>query len=157
MVHGIFLSRVWALDAKANMIDDKGVELIERLFRESGPIDEESKIFARTLLDESDRGSVLVGTAYLDEEVELLLRDAFLTTDEAIKKCVDPMLKGGRAPLSSFWAKVKIACAMGLISPAVHDALDKMRDLRNAFAHRAGPVSLSDERVAPILHKLGNL
>jgi DNA-binding MltR family transcriptional regulator len=136
------------------MADDKGIELIESMLRESAPIDEESRVFIHTLMDESDRGCVLAGAAYLDDEVELLLRDAFLKPDEAIKKCIDPLLKGGNAPLGSFWAKIKVACAMGLISPTLHDALDKVRELRNAFAHKAGPVSLSDERVAPILNRL---
>lgn len=133
---------------------DPGIELIEAMFDESTPVDTEAIAFARTLFEESDRGCVLVGTAYLDDEIELLLREAFGASDDTVKKAVDPLLKGGNAPLGSFWARIKIALAMGLINTDVHDALDKMRELRNAFAHKTGTVSLSDEKVAPILSSL---
>ena len=136
------------------MIEDKGLKLIERMFDDSTPPDLETMAFIRGLMDESDRGCVLAGTAFLNDEVEALLRASFCESSDMLKKTVDPLFKGGNAPLGSFWAKIKLALALELITPSTHDILDRMRELRNEFAHKSSPVSLSDEKLGPILVKL---
>jgi DNA-binding MltR family transcriptional regulator len=136
------------------MLNDPGHELIDKIFDESTPVDKEALAFALTLMEESDRGCVLVGAAHLDEEVQTLLRETFENAVEIVRKAVDPLLKGGFAPLGSFAARTKLALALGLISSEVHDALEKLRALRNTLAHTTGPFRLSEEQVGSILPKL---
>lgn len=136
------------------MVNDPTLDLIERIIDESIPVDQEALALVETLMEESDRGCVLVGVAYLDEEVQLLLRESFESAKEVVRKAVDPLLKGGFAPLGSFSARIKLALALGLIDLEVHDVLDRLRELRNAFAHTNGPVRLSKEQVSSILCRL---
>lgn len=136
------------------MVNDPGLELIEKMFDESTPVDQEALALINTLMEESDRGCVLVGAAHLDGEVQMLLREKFEGAEEVVRKAVDPLLKGGFAPLGSFSARTKLALALGLINSEVHDALDKLRELRNTFAHTTGPVRLSMKQVGSILCKL---
>jgi len=132
---------------------EKALAFIDKI-DDSVPVSEDDITLMRTLLQESDRGCVLVGAAYLDNELEIMLRTNFLNNEQVIKKNINLLFKGGNALLGSFWAKTNIALALGLINNDVYNALDKIRDLRNAFAHKAEPVFLTDDRVAPIHSKL---
>eukprot|EP01034_Spumella_vulgaris_P007096 gene7096-9038_t len=110
----------------------------------TGP--EASEFFSRylaTISGESDRGAVLVAAALLDEGLELALKKKLAP---ATKKN-DPLFDGGHSPLRSFSAKIELAFRLGLITHNTRKMLDSFRDLRNAFAHGAEPVSLSDTKV----------
>jgi hypothetical protein len=47
-------------------------------------------------------------------------------------------------PLGSFGARITLAARLGLIEPAVEQALKTLRRVRNAFAHSATTASLHD-------------
>lgn len=133
---------------------DKALALVDNMFDDSLPVDEDTLLLMKTLFQESDRGCVLVGAAYLDDELELMLRTNFSNDEKTIKKTINLLFKGGNAPLSSFWAKTNIAFALELINNETYSAINKVRELRNSFAHKAGPAILTDDSVAPIISKL---
>jgi len=91
----------------------------------------------KTLLEESDRGAVLAGAAYLDEDLRRLLRRAFQSLSDADDELAQLLgdEKNLNAPLQTFSARTQVARAMGLISSIEARALGKVRKLRNKFAH----------------------
>jgi len=93
------------------------------------------------LEDESDRGSVLVGGAMLEETLGAVLR-AFLAHDDGIAKS---LLQVPNAPLSTFSSRIRIARVLNLVSESLFKDLDRIRSIRNAAAHfdRKGPKGFS--------------
>ena len=91
---------------------------------------------------ESDRGAILVASAALDEEVgELLSR--FLVEDPDVRKMI--LGRGGIA--ESFGQRITMARALGAIPPDLTEALDRIRDIRNACAHRVEEVSFKTQKI----------
>lgn len=105
------------------------------------------------LKHESDRGSVLVGAAMLDESLARLLKALFVTTEPARKKSTAKLF-GPNGPLSSFWAKLHFANALGLLYPKLHADLEIVRKLRNRFAHQMEPADFSDATVRHLVSLL---
>lgn len=96
------------------------------------------------LIDESDRGAVIVAAAILENELDVLLND-IIQKNKVSKKTLKDMfdLNG---PLSSFSSKALIYYGFGLISKDIFNDLTKIRKLRNKFAHSPDDVDfLSDE------------
>jgi DNA-binding MltR family transcriptional regulator len=83
------------------------------------------------LYKESDRGSILVLGAWLDELLGELLRRQ-LGHHQAT---VDKLFDGYTSPLGTFSARINMAHALGCIAEDEWKALDKIRELRNAAAH----------------------
>jgi hypothetical protein len=103
-------------------------------------IDDELK--QEILFAESERGAVLVGTAFIEEGLEHVLRAAFSSLCETIDEeyLNNLMLTSSRnpnPPLGSFAVRTKIAYAIGLIDQKFRQGLDELRLLRNSLAHRS--------------------
>ncbi len=117
--------------------------------------------FRLSLLDESDRGLVLVGAAFIEEQLEALLRAHFLfeeslqnsTSEETGKfgKIVNKLF--GYGPLGSFYAKADMAYSLGLIPEWEHWRIDLLRDVRNSFAHNIESSSFESQDVVKLLER----
>src|SRR5688572_4839754 len=97
------------------------------------------------LIEESDRGCVIVGAAQLEDDLAELLRHR-LKTNGLSQKHIDAMfaLSG---PLSSFSSKSLVCYGFGLITKSTYDDLTKIRRLRNKFAHNAKAADFLDPEV----------
>jgi mannitol operon repressor len=82
---------------------------------------------------ESDRGAALVGAAFLDDVLDVLLRSAFVNEPETVGK-----LMGMGRPLESFGSRAHLCYCMGLLGADVYADINLIREIRNDFAHR-GP------------------
>lgn len=91
----------------------------------------------------SDRSSVIVSAAYVDELLEYLIK-CFLTSTPNEKE--DNELFLGYGPLSSFSSKILLSYRLGLISDYEYKALQVIRKIRNAFAHDISKDSLNEFR-----------
>jgi hypothetical protein len=100
---------------------------------------ESARTIALQMLEERGRGAVLVGVARVDSALENLLQ-AVMGPAPAKGDC----LFLPERPLGSLGAKAALASRLGLIDPAVAQALAVLRKLRNAFAHSAESASLAD-------------
>jgi DNA-binding MltR family transcriptional regulator len=111
---------------------------------------DESQEFLKLLLEqqESDRGCVIFGTSRLEDDLEALLRACCLDDADAVKKIVDPLFQGF-APFSSFFAKIQVSYAMGLISEETYTTLNLIRKIRNDFAHERNAVSFQSPKYRP--------
>ena len=102
---------------------------------------EEANVAIKQLMEESDRGAVLVGVAYLDD---LLLR---LFKRMLLDKTLSEELFGGSGPLSNLSGRIKVAYCLGWIGPATFRDLDLLRRIRNDFAHLHKPITFTDPSV----------
>lgn len=109
--------------------------------------------FFTSLSTESDRGCVLVGAAFIDEGLEVLLRARMLHDGPSVKACVDPLF-AGLGPLRSFWAKTQLCRAFDLIDDWMYEDLERIRNLRNLFAHSYENASFEDPRVIALTEGL---
>jgi hypothetical protein len=98
-----------------------------------------ARTIALQMLEERGRGAVLVGVARVDTALEHLLQAVMGPAPAQGDGLFLP-----ERPLGSLGAKAALASRLGLIDPAVAQALAVLRKLRNAFAHSAESASLAD-------------
>src|ERR1700721_2764172 len=91
----------------------------------------EFQLFLDELNKESDRGAALISTAMLDDLLEKIIL-AFLLDNKDTKK----LLSGFNAPLGTFSARTLAAYSLGLISELEYDECNRLRHVRNEFAHK---------------------
>ncbi|AYN96411.1 hypothetical protein EAW52_21855 [Pseudomonas sp. LTJR-52] len=90
------------------------------------------------LIDESDRGAVIVAAALLEDDLSEMLKDIIKRNGVSAKQIKEVFDLSG--PLSSFSSKALICYAFGLITKDIFDDLGKIRKLRNKFAHSTDKV-----------------
>ena len=54
----------------------------------------------------------------------------------------------GRGPANSLYAKIRIAHALAIFGPKTYDELEKLREIRNVFAHATHAVKFKAKRIA---------
>lgn len=97
----------------------------------------------RSLGLESDRGCALTAGAYLDTELEKLLRGFFIKQISTANK-----LFNQASSLSSFSAKIDLCFCLGLISQKGHRDLHLIRKVRNEFAHVPTEITFENQKIA---------
>ena len=97
---------------------------------------------ALQMLEEHDRGVVLVSDARVDATLARLLQAMLLPSSDRS----DYLFQADR-PLGSFGARINLAHRLGLIERPVELALDTLRRVPNAFAPFCGmPESVRDNQ-----------
>ncbi|WP_143171677.1 hypothetical protein [Rhizobacter sp. OV335] len=99
---------------------------------------------AKQLAIESDRGSVVLGVAWMEEELTRLLKARCLPSTKTDK---GDELFGVSAPVGTFSAKTLLAWRLGLVSDETKLKLDAFRKLRNEFAHLRNPITFSTPNI----------
>jgi mannitol operon repressor len=89
----------------------------------------EANAWAKELFNESDRGAVLIGCAYLERLVEDLLSARMIAGDSVRRLLKNP------GPLSTFSSQTDLAYVLGWIGPQMFADLSAIRVMRNDFAH----------------------
>jgi hypothetical protein len=80
-----------------------------------------------------ERGLILALAAFAEEALGDLIK-AFMIPGSPAKQ----LLEGGNAPLGTFSARIKMAHSLGLVTKRQYADLDRLRRIRNAFAHNWG-------------------
>ena len=104
------------------------------------------------LIDESDRGAVIVAAAILEDELDELLK-GIIQSNKITKKALGEMFNLN-GPLSNFSSKALICYGFGLISKDIFNDLTKIRKLRNKFAHSSGEVDFLTKEIGDIVASL---
>lgn len=99
------------------------------------------KVSAQSLADESDRGSVVLAAAWLDESLTAILATYMKPSGRQ-----DKLLAPGR-PLGDFGTKIILADRLRLVTPTLLKSLDMVRKLRNEFAHIASDLTFETPSV----------
>ena len=89
---------------------------------------------------ETDRGLALVGAAFLDDAVMELLRAFFVDDSKTVGEAFE-------TALSTFGNRCKIAYCLGLIGPDMFFDLNRIRKIRNDFAHAYSEIDFSTSRI----------
>lgn len=92
------------------------------------------------LKDESDRGTVVLAAAWLDESLTNIIKKLLKPADK------EDLLNPGKA-LGDFGTKILIAERLKLINPTLVKSLTICRRLRNDFAHLSSNLSFSTPNV----------
>lgn len=100
-------------------------------------------LFSMGLKEESDRGSVLMSAAFLDEYLSSLLKANFIDDEKTFTD-----LCNGTGGLATFSAKIELCYLLGLISLETRRDLNIIRRIRNEFAHSMETISFETESVA---------
>lgn len=106
--------------------------------------------FRRALSEETDRGCALLASAYLDEQLEVLLRAFFIDKPAEADK-----LLNGREPLATFSARVQLCLCLGLLPKSTIRELHLIRRIRNEFAHVSEPLSFDTPAMVDRCKELG--
>jgi hypothetical protein len=104
--------------------------------------------FLPALNEESDRGAALIATSFIDELLRRTIR-SFLVECPA----TDLPLSGFNAPLGTFSARAAAVTALGLLHEAEARDIDRLRKVRNRFAHQVH-ASFADQSVSDICAQL---
>lgn len=105
--------------------------------------------FRKNISSETDRGLVLMSVAYIDERLSVLLERYFVDDSKVIKALFD-----ATGPLGTFSSKLKLAYGLGLLPKNIYIDCNKIRKIRNSFAHDSKPISFGDEPIKSQTHAL---
>jgi DNA-binding MltR family transcriptional regulator len=97
---------------------------------------------------ESDRAAAVLGPALLDGLLKQLLASSVVSSKKSRE-----LLNTNRS-LGSFGASVTAAVAQGVISTAEASDLDRLRKVRNTFAHQLHGLTFTDHGVADLCGQL---
>lgn len=96
------------------------------------------------LLKDRDRATAINGGCLINLYLDILFTVVMVNDPPIVKDVLDG---GGHGPLSSFAAKTKVAYALSLIDEETMEDLDRIRKIRNEFAHSVKTVSFKDSPV----------
>ena len=105
--------------------------------------------FRKTLNSESDRACALMAAAYLELQLEKLIK-AFLVADDPVVH----RLFGPLGPFGNFSSKIDMAYLLGLIPRLVKRDLHLLRRIRNDFAHTHTQIDFTNSVVAARCYEL---
>lgn len=109
----------------------------------------ELNLLTKSLHDLDDRGLVLSLAAFSEETLGELLK-AFMTSSEASTQ----LIEGFNAPLGTFSSRIKATYAIGLITKEQFLDLERLRKIRNEFAHSWKPIDISKPKVASLIDSM---
>ena len=92
--------------------------------------------FRASLIQESDRGSVLMAAAFIEDKLGSLLESYFIENKKVCKQ-----LLNGNGALATFSSKIDLTFLLGLIPENIFNDLHILRKIRNNFAHTASKIS----------------
>jgi DNA-binding MltR family transcriptional regulator len=95
-------------------------------------------------------GVVIATTAILDNLLEHALKRAMVPLSNEFYG----RLFGSFRPLESFSSKIVMARALGIITSDVFEEFEKIRKLRNAFAHSPDLLHFESKEIAPLFAAL---
>jgi hypothetical protein len=98
----------------------------------------------------SHSGIAIATAAILDSQLERALKRAMRPLSKTLYHGLfDPF-----RPLSTFSSKIVMAYVVGIISGDTFKELEKIRQIRNAFAHSSGVLHFGSANIAPIFSTL---
>jgi DNA-binding MltR family transcriptional regulator len=107
----------------------------------------------QAMLEETERGAVLVGVQWLDDMLEEVLRSRFAVENTG-SEIVNQLLNGAIAPLGTLGVRVAACRAFGILRQEAYEVLEALREIRNHCAHAKARTSLSDTDIAAHVRRI---
>ena len=105
--------------------------------------------FLDQIYKESDRGCALICAAILDELLTEVLQ-VYLIECKSTKL----LFTGANGPLNSFYSKILLTRSLGVMDEAQYNDFNKIRKIRNEFAHEIGEKTFESEKIKSICMSL---
>ena len=121
----------------------------KQLIGETDEVFGELNLLTKSLHELDDRGLILSLSAFAEDALGSLLR-AFMLPSEATSQ----LLEGFNAPLGTLSARIKGAYSLGLITKNQFLDLERLRKIRNEFAHTWRPIDISKPKVASLIKEM---
>lgn len=102
------------------------------------------------LHQEDDRTAAIVGASLVESSLERVLVSSF----EASTSDLNQRLFENRGPLSDFNSKILVAQAFNVFSERMANDIQRIRRIRNCFAHARLPVTFEEAAVAKEVSEL---
>jgi hypothetical protein len=99
-----------------------------------------------TLTQYTHTTAVVTAAAGLEGMLELAIRSKM----RPLKQKMTERLFEGYGPLSSFAAKIDLAYALDITSTEINEELNKVRKIRNKFAHSIQAINLGSDEIRPL-------
>lgn len=112
---------------------------------------EEIQAAVKEIREQTDRGSVIVGAAMVEEMLAVVLQSRMT---EMNRTHYDAFF-GFNGPGGSLSNKIELLYGLGLCNESFYGLLHKIRSIRNQFAHRIEPLTFDDPIIAPLVDNLG--
>jgi hypothetical protein len=129
------------------LTDDSKPKTIKELQKEIPSIRDVGQRLAMALRAEDYKADMLSANL-----LEYMLKKAIIT--KFIPLGNDPLESifsdGGNGPLSTFSAKIKLAYALGIVSAETRLQIERVKEIRNHFAHHKDKVSFKDPSVISV-------
>lgn len=109
---------------------------------------DETDAIIKGLSKESDRVAAIVGASLVESVLEHLLISSFVSKRSDLM----PRLFENRGPLSDFNSKILVAEAFGVLNSSGAEELQRIRHIRNCFAHARLPVSFDTPEISKEVH-----
>jgi DNA-binding MltR family transcriptional regulator len=94
----------------------------------------------------------LIAGSWIEKTLEIGILSKFIKLeDDQRKRLFD---YDHRGPISDFSARIKIAAALDLFGPKTHADLERIRMVRNAFAHSVHLLKFNTKEVADVCNEL---
>lgn len=104
------------------------------------------------LENESDRSFIIVYASILEDRLSEAIRNRLIPLSEKQEQKLQIFNFDG--PFGSFRNKISVAYALGIIDQQKMDALNEIRDLRNAAAHSLMPISFQIPEVVSVVARI---
>lgn len=101
----------------------------------------ELQVLHEQMQHQNDRVAAIACAAWLDDMLGAAISTKFIRLGEDWKKSI---FDSQGAPLSTMSGKIRIGYALGVFGPKTRADLDKIREVRNKFAHSSGALSFND-------------
>lgn len=106
---------------------------------------DEWESFRKQYESSDDRTCGILCASYIDDCLSVLLESALLGNKKSRDGLLTEMM-----PLSSFSARIKMAHCLNIIHDCTYADLERIRSIRNAFAHRIQDLSFSKDPIRSI-------
>ncbi len=107
-------------------------------------------VFAEIGCEQNPRAAALGTAVMVEVGVSSMLRARLWIKDDD----ADNELFGSAGPIATFSQKIKMAEAMRIIGPATRANLDRVREIRNAFAHTHRDLTFETPAVVTVCDKM---
>jgi hypothetical protein len=115
------------------------------------PSPEEFQSFFESIADMDGRAAALILASLADNLLEKCIALQFVQLNP---KAFERMFRNPGAPLGNFSSKIAVAYALRIINSETRSQLDRIRTIRNTFAHAMLTVTFDDPSIAAVCNKL---
>ena len=100
----------------------------------------------------ADRAAAIVGCAFVEAALETAILAKFVPMASETER--SNIFDGESGPLATLSARIRIGHALGIFGPQTRKELDRLRHIRNAYAHSASQIKFITPEISAVCDQL---